>query len=51
MIWDIFFFLFGAACAVSVCWWFWKSSADERASLKAKIQRLEDEVSSRFKSS
>lgn len=41
----------GAGCATAVCWWFWKSSADERAALKAKIQRLEDDVSSKFKSS
>ena len=51
MIWDVFLFLFGAACATSVCWWFWKSSADERASLKAKIQRLEDEVTEKFRGS
>jgi hypothetical protein len=44
-------FVLGAGCATAVTWWFWKSSADERAALKAKIQRLEDEVTSKFKSS
>jgi len=41
----------GAVCAVAVCWYLWKSTDAERASLKAKIQRLEDDISSRFKSS
>lgn len=44
-------FLLGAAVAIAACWWFWKSSDAERSALKAKIQRLEDEVSSKFKSS
>jgi hypothetical protein len=51
MIWDIVVFFLGAGCATAVCWWFWKSSADERASLKARIRKLEDDLSSRFKSS
>ena len=44
-------FVLGAACAVAACWRFWKSSDAERASLKAKIQRLEDDISNKFKSS
>lgn len=51
MIWDFILFFLGAGIATGICWYRWKSTADERASLKAKIQRLEDEVSSRFKSS
>lgn len=41
----------GIVVATAACWWLWKSTDAERAALKAKIQRLEDEVSSRFKSS
>ncbi len=41
----------GIVCAVAACWWFWKSSADERAALKTRIRKLEDDLSSRFKSS
>lgn len=41
----------GGVFATAITWWFWKSSSDERASLKAKIQRLEDDVTSKFKSS
>lgn len=41
----------GAMCATAACWYLWKSTDAERAALKAKIQRLEDEVSNRFKSS
>lgn len=44
-------FALGAACATGVAWWFWKSSDAERSALKAKIQRLEDDISSKFKSS
>ena len=49
--WNTFFFFLGAVSATGICWYVWKSTADERAALKAKIQRLEDEVSSKFKSS
>ncbi len=51
MILDVFFFLLGAACATGITWWLWKGSPTEKAALKAKIQRLEDDLSSRFKSS
>ena len=49
MIWDFILFFLGAGLATAVCWYFWKSTADERARLKAQIQRLEDEVSSKFR--
>lgn len=44
-------FFLGAGCASAVCWWLWKSTDAERSALKAKIQRLEDDLSSRFKGS
>ena len=44
-------FALGAAIATAVCWYFWKSTDAERSALKAKIQRLEDDISSKFKSS
>lgn len=49
--WYIFWFVVTVTVNTIVCWWFWKSSDAERAALKAKIQRLEDEVSNKFKSS
>ena len=51
MIWDFFLFFLGAGLATAVCWWLWRGSPTEKAALKAKIQRLEDDLSSRFKSS
>ncbi len=51
MIWDFTVFFLGAALATGICWYLWKSTAEERAALKAKIQRLEDEVTNKFKSS
>lgn len=44
-------FSLGAGCATAACWWLWKSTDAERSALKAKIQRLEDDLSSKFKSS
>lgn len=44
-------FALGAALATAICWWRWKSTADERSALKAKIQRLEDDISTKFKGS
>jgi hypothetical protein len=41
-----FFLTFGlgAGCATAVCWWFWKSSADERSRLKAQVDNLKSQV-------
>lgn len=41
---EIIFFILGAGVATAVCWWFWKSSADERANLKAQIDQLRAQV-------
>ncbi len=49
--WGIFWFCVGAVLATGICWYLWKSTDAERAALKAKIQRLEDDISNKFKSS
>ena len=51
MIWDFTVFFLGAALATGICWWVWKGSPTEKAALKARIRKLEDDLSSRFKSS
>jgi hypothetical protein len=34
----------GALCATAVCWWFWKSTDDERNRLQDQIDRLKAQV-------
>ena len=48
MIWDVFIFLFGAACATGITWWLWKGTPGEKAALKAEIARLKSQVTDRF---
>ena len=48
MIWDFILFFLGAGCATACCWWFWKSSADERNRLKAQIESLKSRVEEKF---
>lgn len=48
MIWDFFLFFLGAGLATVACWYFWKSTADERAHLQAKIDQLKAQITEKF---
>jgi hypothetical protein len=39
-------FAFGAAVATAICWWRWKSTADERAALEQQVADLKSKVKS-----
>ena len=48
MLWFLFDVALGAAVATGVCWWLWKSTADERAALKQRISDLEGKAKEHF---
>ena len=45
---EIIFFILGAGVATAVCWWRWKSSADERARLKSQVESLKAQVTDKM---
>ncbi len=49
--WYIFWFCVTVICNTGICWWLWKGTPGEKDALKARIQKLEDDLSSKFKSS
>lgn len=45
---EIIFFILGFGAATAVWWWRWKSSADERTRLQAKVEQLKAQITEKF---
>lgn len=48
MIWDFILFFLGAGIATGICWYRWKSTADERSRLQAQVDDLKRRVGEHF---